>query len=349
MPRNAEVIRQWSILVRLDRAQHVGVSVDDLAKEHGKSKRTIWRDMEALQQVGFPLTSEIRDGRTCWILTRMPLKAVHDSGLSVTEVCSLSMSRALLAAMPGAPFAEGLAALFKKIDRALSPKMREFLAQLPGVITVKPGARKKQSANYAETVARLIDACARRRVATMRYYSASSGREKHYEVHPYQVAYADGGLYLTAFVPDYRQVRTFAVERMRTFVLQDRGFAVSQDLSATEPFGQSLGVNRGKPERVEIEFAARVAPHIREREWHTSQQLRDLPDGGVRVTLKVCRDWALRAWILGFGPHARVIAPQSLAEEILEMIEDARDGYLPRLALDAPSMPPIGQPLLPQM
>lgn len=349
MPRNAEVIRQWKILLRLDAARMTGVSVHDLANEFHISGRTIWRDMQALQEVGFALTKRKgEDGRTWWVLINMPLKALRDSGLSITEVCSLYMSRALLAAMPGAAFADGLAALCARIERALSPKLREFLEQLPGVVKVKPGARKKPSKNHAEIVARLIEASWRRRVATMRYYSVSSGREKEYEVHPYNLAYADGGLYLTAFVKEYREVRTFAVERIRTFVESGRGFEPAEDLAA-EPFAQSLGVNRGRAEKVVIEFTARVAPYVSEREWHASQQLQDLPGGGVRVTLKVCRDWALTRWVLGFGPHARVVSPPALAEEMLELIDEARDGYIPRLALEAPAAVFGGQPLLPHL
>jgi hypothetical protein len=45
----------------------------------------------------------------------------------------------------------------------------------------------------------------------------------------------------------------------------------------------------------------------------------------------VCNDWALRSWILSFGPLARAVSPSSLAEAILEQLEDARDGYAPQL------------------
>ncbi len=34
------------------------------------------------------------------------------------------------------------------------------------------------------------------------------------------------------------------------------------------------------------------------------------------MTLLVCRDAALRTWLLGFGPDVKVISPSSLAEEI---------------------------------
>jgi predicted DNA-binding transcriptional regulator YafY len=346
MPRNVEVTRQWNILLRLEAARMTGASVYDLAAAFGATQRTIWRDMQALQEVGFPLRKRKGDdGRTYWMVDRLPLKALYDSGLSMTEICSLYMSRALLAAMPGAAFADGLAALCGRIEKALTPKMRRFLDELPGVVKVKPGARKKPSPNFGEIVARLIEACSHRKISTMRYYSASNDREKDYTLHPYHVAYADGGLYLTAFVPEYRQIRTFAVERIRTFIKGGRDFQPAEDQA--EPFAQSLGVHRGRAERIVIEFAARVAPYIREREWHPSQKLETGADGAVRVTLKVCRDWALTKWVLGFGPHARVISPAALAEEIFELIDEARDGYIPRLAFESPGRVFGDQPPLP--
>ncbi len=346
MPRNAEVIRQWQLLLAIER-NRLGLTVDDMAKLTRVGKRTIWRDMQALQEAGFPLASDKDDAnRTRWTILQLPLKALNNPGLSLTEICSLYMSRALLSAMPGAAFADGLADLMKKVEKSLSPRVRDFLDKLPGVIKVKPGARKKHQKDYGEIVARLIEASSGHRESRMRYYSASSNREKDYVVHPYHVAYFDGGLYLGAFVPEYRQIRNFAVERIRSFTPTEKTFTAPVDGNAS-PFAASLGVNDGRPERVEIEFAPRVARYIREREWHSSQKLEDCTDGGVRLTMKVCRDWALRSWVLSFGPHARVIAPSALAEEIYEQLEEARDGYAPRLAFEMPRMYLPEHPRLP--
>ena len=88
MPRNAEVIRHWQMLLHID-ASRTGVSVPDLAKRFKVTTRTVWRDLAALQEVGFPLVDEKRDRTTVWRLLTMPLKALNDAGLSVTEACSL--------------------------------------------------------------------------------------------------------------------------------------------------------------------------------------------------------------------------------------------------------------------
>jgi hypothetical protein len=92
-------------------------------------------------------------------------------------------------------------------------------------------------------------------------------------------------------------------------------------------FANSLGVNTGPTARVELEFDAPVAPYIRARVWHASQQLQDAASGGVRLTMDVCHDWALRSWILSWGPFARVIFPAPLAREIKADLEAAGAQY----------------------
>ncbi|MEO8678617.1 MAG: WYL domain-containing protein [Vicinamibacterales bacterium] len=347
MPRNAEVIRQWKLLLHLDGLAH-GRSVDELAAELSVTKRTVWRDLAALQEAGFPLVDDKRDRKTVWRVMQLPLKSLTDAGLSVTEVCSLYMSRALLLTLTGSPFEAGLNSLLKKVQRALSPKTREFLDKLPNVVRVRSEPRKKVSAGYNETVAKLIEASTRRKTAQMRYFSVSSNRQKDYVVHPYLVEYSEGGLYLRAFVPEYDEVRLFAIERIKKCAISEQSFTPVKAAN-DEDFEPSLGLGMGTPERVLLEFSERVAPYVRERVWHKSQQIEELPDGGVRLGLKVCRDWALHAWVLSWGPHVHVAAPASLAQEILAMLDDARDWYVPRFEFEqsfsadasfaAPSLP----------
>jgi predicted DNA-binding transcriptional regulator YafY len=87
----------------------------------------------------------------------------------------------------------------------------------------------------------------------------------------------------------------------------------------------------GTPERIELAFTREAADYVRAREWHPSQTLRDLPDGGVLLTLDVCRDQALRSWILSFGASAQVLSPETLARETAEQFAQAQARYMVRL------------------
>ena len=66
---------------------------------------------------------------------------------------------------------------------------------------------------------------------------------------------------------------------------------------------------------------------MKERAWHPSQQADDQEDGSVRLVLYVSNDWALRNWVLGFGPLARVVSPPELVSQIVDELERARARY----------------------
>lgn len=338
MPRNAEVIRQWTILRELEASRRS--TIDDLARKTAVTTRTIRRDLEALQTSGFPLYDELIDGKRFWTLEAKAFRRLDDTGFTLAELSALYFSRTLVECLAATPFQQDVASAFDKLATALTPGMRQFLDRLPLVFQAKSVASNAEGpsgANAAgrgedpgskfqrERVARLLDATLNHRRATMKYFSMSSGREKEYLIEPYRLVYSPGGLYALAFVPDYGELRTFAVDRIRSISLLEERFTPSELPEGV--FAHSLGVNQGPPEHVEIAFEPRIAPFIRERRWHPSQRQIDRKDGGVVLSLEVCNDWALRSWILGFGPLARVIAPATLKSQIKGEIDRASERY----------------------
>jgi proteasome accessory factor B len=325
VPRNQEVIRQWRVLHALESSRH-GATIDGLAGELDVTTRTIRRDLAALQEAGFPLYDERDDdGRVHWRLDGQVLKGL-ETGFTLAEMCALYLSRNLLEAVAGTPFQRDLSLAFARLEKMLSPRMRQFLDRLPSVLAAKPGPRARGGESTPDLVARLLEASLHFRVTAMRYHSVSSARIKDYLVHPYRLAFAQGGLYLLAYVPEYKDVRTFAVERITSVSLEKQTFTPRENIG-DEVFANSLGVNTGPAERVEIEFDAKLAPYVRARVWHPSQQIRDDADGRLTLTLQVCHDWALRSWILSWGPYARVVAPAALAAEIRADLDTASTHY----------------------
>lgn len=328
MPRNAEVIRQWTILREIEHARTAGVTIDELAALCDVTTRTIRRDLQALEEAGFPLFDDKGrdDGKTRWLVNGQAFKGLS-AGLTVSELCALYFSRTLLESLSGTPFRDEVESAFEKLSSALTPHMRQFLDQLPRAIATKADpTRRKEDPRQQRLIARALEATLHLRQATILYHSKSSDRTKTYLVHPYRLAYAQGGLYLLAYVPEYSEVRTFAVERLQEISLLEDRFTPIEDLPDAA-FPHSLGVHSGPPARVEIEFQPAVADYVRSREWHTSQALEDDATGGVRMTLDVCLDRALQSWILSFGPFARVVAPQTLSKEIADQFEEARARY----------------------
>jgi predicted DNA-binding transcriptional regulator YafY len=62
MPRDDQLSRQWRLLQIIEHPHCV--TVDDAARDLKCTLRTIWRDLDVLQQVGFPLYTESAAGGT---------------------------------------------------------------------------------------------------------------------------------------------------------------------------------------------------------------------------------------------------------------------------------------------
>ena len=323
MPRNAEVIRQWSILKTLEASRRA--TIDDLAKHTGVTTRTIRRDLDALQEAGFPLFDEVHDGKKYWTLEQKAFRRLDDTAFTLAELSALYFSRTLVECLAGTPFERDVRSAFEKLSTALTPGMREFLDRMPLAIQAKPDPGTQSAVPRTKEVAQLLEAALQQRRVTMRYHSFSSNREKSYVLEPYRLIFAQGNLYAIGFVPEYGELRTFAVDRIAQVSLMEERF---EPLDVPEDaFAHSLGVTQGTPERIEVRFEARIAPYIRERVWHPSQTLTDADGGGLLVTLDVVIDWALKSWILGFGGLATVISPAALADEIVGELETARARY----------------------
>jgi predicted DNA-binding transcriptional regulator YafY len=290
--------------------------------------------LQALEESGFPLFDDRShdDGRTRWAIHGQPFKGLV-AGLTLSELCALYFSRTLVEALSGTPFRDDVERAFDKLAEGLTPHMRRFLDQLPQVIATKPDSLRGRPTDggtdrrQQQTIARALEATLHRWQAAITYHSVSSRRTKSYLVHPYRLAHAMGGLYLLAYVPEYREIRTFAVERIQEISLLEERFAPGEELPEAA-FPDSLGVHSGPPEPIDLEFGAAVADYVRSRTWHQTQVLRELPAGRVAMALNVCIDRALTSWILSFGPFARVKSPGLLAREIARQLEEALSQYV---------------------
>ena len=323
MPRNAEVIRQWTILKELEASRRA--TIDDLARQTGVTTRTIRRDLDALQEAGFPLFDETHDGKKYWTLEQKAFRRLDDTGFTLAELSALYFSRTLVECLSGTPFERDVRSAFEKLSAALTPGMRQFLDRLPLAIQAKADPGAQAVVPRTKEVAQLLEATLHHRRVTMRYHSFSSNREKTYVLEPYRLVFAQGGLYAIGFVPEYGELRTFAADRIEQVSLTEERF---EPLDLPEDaFAHSLGVNQGTPERIELSFAPRIARYVRDRVWHPSQQAADQPDGSLRLTLEVCNDWALKSWVLGFGGLATVLSPPTLANEIVAELNAAQNNY----------------------
>jgi proteasome accessory factor B len=100
-------------------------------------------------------------------------------------------------------------------------------------------------------------------------------------------------------------------------VVTKEKFTRPADFSPEKFFASALGVLGGEGDyRVVIRFAATVAERVREREWHESQEMHELPGGVLELRLRLGALMEVEQWVLGWGAAAEVVAPVELRTQL---------------------------------
>ena len=319
MPRNDQAIRQLIVLKKLESSRQ-GLTLEQLAEgldpSNTRHRRTLRRDLDAIESAGYPLLTERVDGRTRWKL----LDGVRHAPalrLSPTELMALTLSRRLIAPLEGTALHASLQSALTKASAALPPEGLALVQQLESTFSVGLGPHKCYKRHRA-VIERVTQAIAEKKRIQMRYDSAARGRVTRREVDPYRLWYASGGLCLIGYCHLRNEPRMFAVERIKSIMPTNRPYQIPLHFDFEAFVEDSLTVMRGPRIDLELEFDKPTAAWVKDRIWHPSQQLTRLPGGEMRMTFTVADSRELVGWVLSFGSGATVVRPESLRTAVKE-------------------------------
>jgi predicted DNA-binding transcriptional regulator YafY len=318
MARHDQIVRQWLLLRKLDspRGATLAELVESVGDDYQRNPRTIRRDLEALGIAGFPLIDEKMNGQTRWKLAD-GFRDIPALGFSATELMALIFSRNLLRPLEGTELQASLASALNKATTALPPQGHEYVRVMEKMFSVGLGPHKSYR-RHQKTIDLIAQAIDKKRTAQIRYFSASRNLTARREVDPYLLRYAAGGLYLVAYCHRRKDVRLFAVERIRSIALTSHPYQMPLGFDIGEYVKDALTVMRGKRVEAELVFSKRAAAWVRDRKWHESQELIPLKDGRLRMVLRVADTAELLGWILSFGAEVRVVSPVGLRQKVLD-------------------------------
>jgi predicted DNA-binding transcriptional regulator YafY len=234
--------------------------------------------------------------------------------LALSEVETAALRRSILAAQEylGPADAQAVELLYDRLKSHL-PAQSEF-ESFGGSI------------RFAETAPiphELLDACRRavrnRQKMWLHYNGAHRGAETKRVIRPYHLHNFRGEPHLVAWCEEREDLRQFFLGRILEWkVLEpDAAFVRDPDFDADAYFRRGIGLQHGEePRTVRVRFSPFQARWIRERRYHPSQEIEELPDGGLLLTLQVAGMTEVRRWLLGYGADAEVLEPAELRAEI---------------------------------
>ena len=136
-------------------------------------------------------------------------------------------------------------------------------------------------------------------------------------VRPLHIASLENQWYVFAEDLERKDLRTFALPRMRNVRLTNTSFRRPANFSIAKVLSGSFGVfEGGKKHRIRLQFDAFAARLVSERTWHESQHFRQKKDASAVLELELGSLEEIERWVLSWGSHVRVLAPEELRERV---------------------------------
>ena len=288
------------------------------------SKRTILTDIQFLKdRLDAPIRySHARGGYyyadPSWRLSTFPV--------TEGELLAFFLSVELTHRYLGTPFEKPLRDSIQRLTNILPDTVQISISELSSHFSVRTGAAAETA---PETLLILQEAIENQHPVDMLYFTAQRGQETQRIIYPYHLFNMRGEWYIIAHDLLRQGIRQFALPRIRSLrILSEETFAIDPTFSSEHYFGQSFQSEHGE-ELVEVTllFDAYQARYIRERSWHPSQQIEEQPDGNIIMRFTTGAIAEVQRWIMSYGSHVLVLAPERLAQSIMADFRASLEGY----------------------
>ncbi|MFN3165822.1 MAG: helix-turn-helix transcriptional regulator [Phycisphaeraceae bacterium] len=293
-----------------------------LARELDISTRTLFRDLNTLEQAGIPCRSD--DGGGYRIQQGFFLPPVS---LSASEVLGLMQLTRFVGQHRERPFhAHALSAIYKLISTVPEP-LRSTCGQMLAHINTRPDPKLPDDAE-ARVFTQLQQSIDLGRACELLYTSPAEDGPLRLQLEPYLLHHANRAWYVLGKTDLHDEVRMLKLIRIESVTMLTRVFDKPRGFTAEQKLGNAwCMIPEGREYTVELEFTPRVARNVSEVQWHPSQSHKLLADGCCVMTFKVDGLNEIAWWVCGYADQVTVRKPKKLREIVARMHQSAAALY----------------------
>jgi len=290
----------------------------ELSKKYQISEKTIQRDIEFLiNQYEAPIEYDYKRRGYHYFreFSLNPLKL--DEG----DFFMLAITEKVLRQYRNSPFRNHIEKFYEKIKTLFNDEISIYNDELNGVMSFDIGPMREVNKEYFD---KLEKAIREKLIVEIKYHTLHNDSYTTRKINPYHLKNYKGDWYVIAYCHNKNDIRVFALSRITSLKLKDYNFKTIEDIKIDEIMKSSFGIYLDSKEwKVKIKFSAYQARWIKEKKWHTSQEIKENKDGSIILSMTINNLEEIKRWIMQYGKEAEVISPKSLREE---MKKEYREG-----------------------
>ena len=272
-------------------------TANEIARRFEVSKRTVFRDIEALCEMGVPIVTE---SGTHGGYTLMPDYSLAPLQLTMREALLLRLALSSVSQLADTPFKQERESLLAKMQALIPPRHQQDTEHLMQTIHLDVPER-----NYAVPfIELLLESTGTGQWLRISYRSARQASQQ--TILPRRLYSASGFWYCEAYSLERREERTYRVDRF----VEVRVTQPPEYLESPRP---ELAYGHPSYPEVRIQLTARGVLMM-ERDRHLGDAIQPHGEEGGLLCFRCPPteyDWLVRT-LLNLGSEAEVLAPDSL-------------------------------------
>lgn len=308
-----------AILIHLQSKQIV--TAEEIAERFNISKRTVYRDLKALEEAGVPIGAEA--GKGFYLVDGYHLPPVM---LTREEAGAFIVGAKLIEKHSDFSINEHFQSGLYKVKSVLEETDKDYLAKLENHIDVLKvtGKRNKEFPNHF--FAEIMTAIAESRIIEIKYFAASKKEWTTRLVEPINLWHYSMGWHLIGLCKLRNDYRDFRLDRMKEISLTNQKFERPKDTSVSSYFKKMAESQELYPATILVDKS--IYHEIQNTRYYFGYlQEKQLEDKYQMEFLVNDLDY-LAKWLITLGDKIEIIEPVKLRNIILTHVKKLQIKYL---------------------
>jgi predicted DNA-binding transcriptional regulator YafY len=298
-------IRVLSLLELLQ--SHGRLSGTELAARLDVDKRTVRRYIQALEQLGIPVTTEQGCDGGYMLVAGFKLPP-----MMFTNDETLALSLGLLAAhnLNLADTQAAISSVQAKLERVMPAKLKSRSRAIAD--TIKLILPASDAETPGQQLSPLLDALEQQRSVTI-VYAAYQQAPVSRQVDPYGLLFRSGRWYMSGYCHLRQELRTFRLDRLQHIELLDQSFNRPAQFDSAEHFTQSL---YGMPGNIDVQVMLHTDKNTAAQAMgETASMLKPQADG-LLLNTRTDSCYCLAQWLSQLPFDFSIIEPPELKQAL---------------------------------
>jgi len=299
------------------------IKAQDIAEKFSISRRTVYRDVKALEEAGVPVIGEAGTGYRLMEGYKLPPVMFN-----MDEATALLTASKLVQSKTDAGISKHYIAALDKIRAILRHSEKDHIEEIDKHIAVMNHPSivyQPQAELHLQSILKAIGGSS---VIGINYTSLEKNESTKRKVEPVGVYYLGSHWYLIAFCQMRKDYRNFRTDKITRLIIT--GETNSKTHPPLQSFISKMSADK-EVTKVVIDVEPGVVKFLGEQKYYNGFVKEEKAGDYIRMTFLSGSLMGFSRWFMLFGDHAKIVEPIELndmiagiAENILKKVEEAQ-------------------------